>query len=361
MDIPRPIYLSGRVLMDDGSVPPDFATIELVCNGNPRPQGYTDSKGRFSINLGQNQGMMADASVGAGSDVFSSSSSGMAGSDRFGMNAPGTRGYTERDLMGCDLRANLAGYRSDVVPLSGRRVMDNPEVGTIVLHRLGNVEGFTYSLTTANAPKEAKKAYEKGLGLAKKKKWQEAETHLAKSVELYPKYAIAWFELGQVREQLKKTDEAYASFKSAVEADPKFVNPYLEIANIEARQAKWAEVAQTTGTILKLNPYSFPAAYFYNSVANFNLHKFEDAEKSAREAKKLDTNNRIPKISHLLGVILAQKKDYNGALENMKFYLTAAPMANDADTVRKQVAEIEKFLGTNAVSQTTPKQDPPKN
>ena len=68
-------------------------------------------------------------------------------------NAPG--------MAGCELRASLAGFRSDVVNLSGRRMFDNPDVGTIILHRQANVEGTTISRTTLEAPKDARKAYDK--------------------------------------------------------------------------------------------------------------------------------------------------------------------------------------------------------
>ena len=79
------------------------------------------------------------------------------------------RGVSERDLMGCELRATLAGFRSDIVSLNGRRAMDNPDVGVIILHRMANVEGFTYSGTSAFAPKDAKKAYDKGREAVKKR------------------------------------------------------------------------------------------------------------------------------------------------------------------------------------------------
>ena len=51
--MPRPIFLSGRVLFDDGSKPSRDIVIQRVCMGNPRPEGYTDSKGHFSFQLGQ--------------------------------------------------------------------------------------------------------------------------------------------------------------------------------------------------------------------------------------------------------------------------------------------------------------------
>ena len=63
-DLQRPIFLNGKVLVEDGTPPPESVLIERVCNGVARPQGYTDSKGRFSFQLGQDNMMFADASVG---------------------------------------------------------------------------------------------------------------------------------------------------------------------------------------------------------------------------------------------------------------------------------------------------------
>ena len=36
--------------------------IQTVCNGVPRSEGYTDSKGYFSVELGSNRGVIQDAS-----------------------------------------------------------------------------------------------------------------------------------------------------------------------------------------------------------------------------------------------------------------------------------------------------------
>src|SRR5262245_38598758 len=48
-DMTRPIYLSGLVRLPDGSIPPATAVIERVCGSTVRPEGYTDSNGRFSF------------------------------------------------------------------------------------------------------------------------------------------------------------------------------------------------------------------------------------------------------------------------------------------------------------------------
>jgi tetratricopeptide (TPR) repeat protein len=339
-EMQRPVFFSGKVVLDDGTPPPESVVIVKVCGGgNPRPQAYTDSKGHFSFQLGQPNAMMPDASMSSSSEGIYGNPNAAGRNGNFG----GNRGFGERDLMGCELRADLPGYRSEIVNLSGRRTFDNPDVGTIVLHRLGNVEGTTISATTLQAPKDARKAYDKGRNALGKKKVEEAQKEFQKAVDVYPKYASAWFELGRIHEQQNQFDQARESYSKALEADSKYISPYLQLALISARESKWQEVVDTTDRVLKLDAFDFPQAFFYNSVANFNLGKLDAAEKSAREAQKLDANHRFPKVDQLLGMILAQKRDYTGAAEQMRNYLKFAPEAQDADKIRSQLAELEKM------------------
>ena len=350
----RPIFIQGKVLLDDGTVPSEQVIIQRVCNGgNGINEGYTDSKGQFSIELGRNAAVFQDASTNSADDGFGRGG-GFGGTNN---RPPGMGGFgggrqiTERDLMGCEIRAQLAGFRSDPIQLAGRRTMDNPNIGTIILRRIANVEGLTMSKTTLMAPKDAQKAYEKGRKLAQGKKPAEALKEYERAVGLYPQYAAAWFELGLVREMQNQAEPAMEAYLKSVEADAKFIKPYLQIAGLQARAQKWTDAAATTEKAIKLNPYDFPNAYFYNAVANFNLQKMEEAEKAAREGVKLDSANRLPKLKHVLGVILAQKDDLSGAAENLKAYLKFAP--TDANA-KDQLTRIEGVLAQRASN--TPQQ-----
>jgi hypothetical protein len=320
------------VRLADGTNPPEHVLIERVCNGVVRPEAYTDSKGNFSFELGaRNPAVFYDATVG-GIDPLSSST-GASGGPQGGIN--------ERDVSGCEIRANLAGFQSDSIILGFRRSLDNPDIGTIRIHRLANVEGYTFSVTTAQAPKDARKAYEKGLELLNKRKWAEAERELTRAVGSYPKYAAAWHELGRAYQQQKKFDEAVHAYQEAISADPKFINPYGQLAVLSAYEKNWDDVVRYTSQVLKLNPFVAPDIYFYSALANYNLQKIDVAEGQAQEAAKRDTQHRIPKINHLLGVILAEKQDYSRAAENIRLYLKLSPNASDADTVRKLLADVE--------------------
>ena len=339
-----PVSISGRVMVDDGAPPPETVVIERVCSGNARAEGYTDRKGYFSIDMGGERGMFQDASDSGAHyndiephDPQSQMSSGLGGA-----------AMSEQRYMNCDLRANLPGYRSQVVSLANHGVLDNPDIGTIFLHRLGNVEGRLISAISLAAPKDARKAFEKGSDLARRNKLDDAMKNYRKAVDVYPKYAAAWLELGKLQAAKGQADTAHQSFDAAMQADPKYLNPYLELSRLALRAKNWRELADVTGRAVKLDPFDYPQQFLFNSVANYNLRNMEAAEKSAREAEKLDTEHRYPQVSHLLGVILAQRQDYTGAAGEMRDYLKFAPGAADAGTVRAQLEQLEKLSAQNA-------------
>jgi Flp pilus assembly protein TadD len=330
---PRPLFLAGSVRLADGTVPPDAVLVERVCNGRVFPEGYTDSKGNFSFQVGGQPSIgFADASVGSTSPF-----------DGFGSTETGgpQRNVSPRDLTGCEIRGNLAGFQSSTIMLTFRQALDDPDIGVIHLRRMGNVEGFTFSATTAAAPKDARNAYEKGLGNAKKQKWTDAERDLQKAVQIYPRYAVAWYELGRVYQQQKKFEDAGRAQNEAIKIDPKFISPYGQLAFIAAVQSKWDDVVTYSSQFMKLNPDVTPDIYFYSAVAHLNLQKLDVAEDHARQAATLDTAHRNPRINHLLGVVLAQTQKYQEAAENLRLYLKLSPGAPDAASVNQMLAELD--------------------
>ena len=78
-------------------------------------------------------------------------------------------------------------------------------------------------------------------------------------------------------------------------------------------------------------------------MANYYLKQYDAAEKSAREALKLDTRHEMPKVNQLLGAILAEKQDFAGAAVEIKKYLSFVSEGEEADNAKKQLAELEKL------------------
>lgn len=310
------VVLMGKVVIEGGAAPDAPVRIERVCDAAPRAEGFTDARGNFSIMLGQEQSGIPDAS-----------------------ESP-SRGSSSQ-LSGCELRALLPGYRSEAISLSSRS-LDNPNVGTIFLHRVSNVSGLTTSATTDLAPKDARRYYRKALSALKKNKLDDGQKLLQKAVAIYPKYAAAWCELGRVYERRDGTTKAREAYRQSIAADAKYINPYQRLYLLAYAEGKWQEAADTTDRVLRLNPFDFPDAYYYNAVANLRLNRLDAAEKSARESVRLDASHQNGKAYYALGYILAQRRNYSEAAQNLKTYLAMAPAGKVSDDVRKQLGEIER-------------------
>jgi tetratricopeptide (TPR) repeat protein len=330
-----PIFLSGKVVTEDGSPTPQNIAIQRMCGTIPRTVAWTDGKGRFSFQWGdRNSAVVPDASEPG---------TGMGRADgKMGSGSRGGIGSLGGDpLAGCELRASVVGFRSDRISLSGHRALDSSDVGTIFLHRLANVEGTSVSATALNAPKDAVKAYEKGVQSLHKMKLDDAAKELGKAVQIDPKYANAWLDLGRVQLLQKMPDAARESFKKATDADAKLVDPWVELGIMASESANWPDAAQYLGRALKLDPVDYPQLWYADAVAGYNLKNLDAAERSAREALKADPEHRNPKADQLLGNVLLQKRQYAEAAEELRAYLKFSPNAADLDQVKTQLAQID--------------------
>jgi len=328
----QPTFISGKVLLEGGGPPPEPVVIERVCNGTTRREGYSDSKGQFQFQLGQNPGFQ-DASE---------SDATLFPNDRQNVSR---MGQDSRRILsqGCEFRAVLPGFQSTSVMLKLQGNSWQLDVGTIFLKRMDQVKGATISLTTMSAPKDAKSAFEKGEKAYNQNKMPEAEKELTRAVQAYPNFAAAWALLGNIHQQQNQLDQARTEYNHAVASDPQFVNPMFGLALIAVQEKHWTDAAQFSGQVCKLNSLAFPSAYFYNAVANYNLGNFDPAEESARKYKTLDTEHRHPDIRLLLGEILTRKHDYAGAVQEMRDFLAISPDAPNAEEIKTRAKTLEEL------------------
>ena len=208
---------------------------------------------------------------------------------------------------------------------------------------MSHVDGLTVSATSAMAPRDAQKAYEKGREKAGKAKWDEAQQSFEKAVQIFPKYAVAWYELGRIQLHKSVSADARHSFEQSVAADSKYVNPYRGLAELDMQEKQWQPLVSVTDQLLALNPVNFPDAWFLNALGNYNLGNFAAAEKSARQGMKVDETHQLPKLEYLLGVTLAQEREYAEAASHIQNYLRVATQPSDIDAAQRQLTEIAKL------------------
>lgn len=343
------LAITGKVETHDGSPVPHDAIVERVCNGNVRQRANIRKNGVFVFELDTGTSL---------SELDASSGLGTLGRENpqvsYGRGTDSQGGMDRRDLVGCELRVKVTGYRSSTVDLLRRfeEIGGYINVGTLFVQAGGTPPGTAISATTLKAPKDARKAYEKGLQAARTGKMAEAQEQLQKAVQVFPGHAAAWVELGALLEQQNQVDAARNAYAQAITADPNFVPPYLRLALMDSRAGRWPEVLANSKRALELDPLTYPVAHFCQAVANFYLNDMAGAEASARQAERLDTQHQIPRLHLLLADILARRQDYGSAIEEMKTYLIVAPSASDAESVRANLAKLEKL------NSATPKAQP---
>jgi tetratricopeptide (TPR) repeat protein len=283
---------------------------------------------------------MPDATTGFGQDPFYSGSFPGSNVERDTRFFPTiNKEALAAKMVGCDLRVQLAGFRSSTVRVREVLQPGQNDLGTIVVYPLERVTGTTVSVASLMAPKEAKKSLERAKKALKKQKFAEAENHLMDAIDSYPQYGDAWFELGQLYKHQNKDDKARDAYMKAIEIDDLYVNPYVGLGWLSSIEGKWEEAAEFTGRAITLDPISFPEIYFLNALANLNLKDLDIAEQSARQYQRLDPEYNFPTVFLILSNVYALQDNNLRSIEEMRNYLEHAPDAPDAEAIRSRLRQ----------------------
>lgn len=261
------------------------------------------------------------------------------------------------NLSACELQAKLAGFQSTRILLGLRRVLDDPDVGVLVLHNSASAETAAISAKTLAAPKDALQAYEKALQELGKTKVNFAKTsnELEKAVGIYPEFAAAWYLLGEIRLELQDHAAAREAFEHATVADPQYANPYVSLAMLEIDQGRWEEAAQFSGQALELDSRLVRAHYFH-ALANVSLGRLDVAEESVLQVQASSSATDYPLTHYMLGWIVSQKGDFLTAAAEYRRFLEIAPTSPVAETLETQLASWTA-KGLIPTLETSEKQD----
>lgn len=314
------VRYTGKVAVKGAAYPWDPIPVVVVCGQSNKVEYRTmaDAKGQFDIRPQKQDELYSELSPHVGKQRA-----------------------TAAQLTGCNIRAELAGFKSTSLHIAFTSIMDNPDLGTVVLTPNGAAAGSSVSTTYAKASPTAIKDYNKARGEYAKGNAGGTEKDLKKAVKADPNFADAWYQLGHLQQE-KKPADALKSYQKAVAADPNFVSPYLPIAILAANQKDWKEVKGATDQALKLDPEGNPQILYYNALGNFNTGNASAAEASAKKSLAMDPEHTAPKTEQLLAVIEAGQGDLNGALHHLQHSLTYMKPGPDRNLVQQQIAQLQK-------------------
>jgi Tfp pilus assembly protein PilF len=304
--------------MAGGMLPWDPIPVAVTCGGVTRYNTVTDPKGGFNIEASERN-----------SEVVT--------------NPHDTKRVVPSSLVGCQVNAVVEGFTSTPLTIANRSLEDDPSIGTITLRPDERATGSIQSATTAAAPADAMKEFQKARSDELDKHNSSAQKHLQKAVAIDPQMAEAWYHLGKL-EETDKPQDALTAYHKAAAADPIYVLPYERIAALAANDKKWQEVVDASNQALKLNPAGTPQIWYFNAVGNYNLGQHETAEKSADTSLAMDPSHLAPNTEQLLAVILAGRGDLPDALQHLRHCLTYTAAGPNADLMKQQIAQLEKAV-----------------
>ena len=314
--------LSGDVSVTGGKLPWAFIRITVTCDGKASFTTTTDPKGGFVI----------------------------APNERFDSNRVirGEKSFVGQ-FVGCTVTAALPGFQSSQLVIANRDVQAGPNIGSIKLTPEEGSAGSAVSSTTASAPKDVLKSFQRARQLWLDEKPDRAQRELQKALAIYPQFAEAWYQLGRLQATSHSPD-AFNSFSKAAAADPRFALPYEQMAALSAEAGKWQKVVDETNQALELNPRGNLDVWFYHALGNYHLKNLDVAQASAAKSLSMDPLHVQPVTEQLLAVILSARHDQRGALEHLRNCLNYFRPGPNLDLIKKQIAQLESAVAEKAAT-----------
>ncbi|HXA50661.1 MAG TPA: tetratricopeptide repeat protein, partial [Candidatus Acidoferrum sp.] len=303
-------FMRGKVVMPDGSAPPQKALIERVCpSAKPVQEAVANKVGEFVWRINNDTTSYKLLTIGN--------------------NVP----------LRCSLRARINGFESNEVDIGDPVVLNNPELPRLILHPAGDAP-------VPELPKLSRvaiKAWDLGTKALTTQQWPDAERYLRAVTQAAPGFGLAWSGLGYALQSQQKPVEARDAYRRAIAADPASLLSRVQLARMEVAAKLWTEASATaTALIAADREHRYPEAFLHHGLARYALKDHDGARTSLTEAIRLDAKHEMPQAEYLLGAALNAKGDRTGAVEHLRRYLEAAPEAPNAAFVRDQIARLTK-------------------
>lgn len=182
-------------------------------------------------------------------------------------------------------------------------------------------------------PKEARKAFQKGIKLRDEMRLDEARQQITRAVELYPEYFQALAERGDILVSQRRLAEAAEDFARALKANPLY-GPALRGAGyckLEGRQ--FEEAARYLEQAASLDPGN-ANNYLLAGIANLELDRRDAARQALRQALKIDATRAVRAHIYLAN-LFAREREYRKAADELHLYIEAVPSDPEAAELSK--------------------------
>jgi tetratricopeptide (TPR) repeat protein len=222
------------------------------------------------------------------------------------------------------------------------------------LNKVKEIAASAPALTDAQAPKTARKEYEKGSRALAARELPEARAHLEKALSEFPCYARAQTDLAVVLTEQHELPGAEAALRKAVQCDPGFPDAYTQLGQLLNAERKFAESADLLQDGLRRSPGAWQF-YYQLAMAHYGLKQYSQAEEEYLKVQSI--NPSPPAELHVkLADVYLKENAYGKAYAEMQAYLQAEPEGRFVSKIKAIMRQMES---SGALGAPPPKASPP--
>lgn len=204
----------------------------------------------------------------------------------------------------------------------------------------GRGTAATVSATFLSIPDRAEKEYDEAQHCLARQDSGCASTHLLRAVEIAPRFAMAWNQLGTIAYQTGRYSDAEADFRKSLDADPDAFEPLVNLGGVLLNLNRPREALGYNQRAAARRPNDALA----NSQLGLNCFELDDpdkAEKFLKIAVQLDPSHfSHPQLT--LAEIYLRRGDRASALDELRDFLKRHPDAPQAAGVRAEIADLTR-------------------
>ncbi len=215
------------------------------------------------------------------------------------------------------------------------------------------------ALSDLNAPRKARKNFERGMLALREKDLGEAQARFEMAVQEYPCYARAQTRLGILLSTTREFGRAEAMLRKAIQCDPGLPDAYVALAQLLMVENRFADSA----VAIEEGVRRFPGAWqFYDQLAtaHYNLEEYAKAEQEWLRARSLNPAPP-PELHAKLAAVYLRQGANTKAYAEMQAYLRAEPngrFAARAKSIMQQLSAARPERTGQAPSSESSPPDP---
>lgn len=189
-----------------------------------------------------------------------------------------------------------------------------------------------------NIPDDARKEFDKGTRAMADQDWTSAQRRLSHAIELYPRYALAYSNLGLVYARMKDPAREREALEKAIELNNHMVPAMVNLAKMCFREGNSVRAESLMENAVRADPDNAEALTLLAQAQLLNK-QYEAAVTSAHSVHSMPHPN-LAVVHYIAARALEHENRPQEAIVELQTFLKEESSGTRADQVRKEIAQL---------------------